>query len=241
MGNMENEEKLREAAIEFARRNKKRIAKVLTDPKVYASDPTPVSLFMAGSPGAGKTELSKNLIDLLEKEKEHRAIRIDADEIRPLIPGYTGANSYLFQGAISLIVEKMHDFALHQNQTFVLDGTFSNIGKAVDNVQRSLNKRRAVIIFYVYQKPEIAWQFTQAREAEEGRNIPKSAFIEQFFGAKETVRRIRELFSRQVMVFLVKKDYLNKTVEYVKLDDPRAVLDNYIGKVYTKEELEKHL
>lgn len=135
---MENDEKLREDAIEFAKRNKKRIAKILTDPKVYAPDPTPVSVFMAGSPGAGKTELSKNLIDLLEKEREHRVIRIDGDEVRLLIPGYTGKNSYLFQGAMSLIVEKMHDLALHQSQTFVLDGTFANCGKAVDNMRRSL-------------------------------------------------------------------------------------------------------
>ncbi|MBI4135832.1 zeta toxin family protein, partial [Candidatus Uhrbacteria bacterium] len=237
---MNEEEKIREMAIEFAKRNKKRIAKIFTDPKVYAPDPNPISVFMAGSPGAGKTEMSKNLIDLLERERERRVIRIDGDEVRPLIPGYTGVNSNLFQGAISLIVEKMQDLALHQGQTFVLDGTMANYNKAVDNVQRSLDKNRAVIVFYVYQRPEVAWQFTQAREAKEGRNIPKSAFIEQFFGAKDTVRRVHQLFPRNVMTFLVKKDFKNRTVEHVKLEHSGVALDTYIGETYTKDELEQH-
>lgn len=101
-------------ALNFARRNRKRIARELTDPNKYKPEDIPVSVFMAGSPGAGKTEFSKNLIALLEENKDHQVIRIDGDEIRPLLPGYTGSNSYLFQGAVSLIVEKIHDFALGQ-------------------------------------------------------------------------------------------------------------------------------
>jgi len=101
------DEEIRAQAIEFAKRNKIRIAKELTSPAKYAADITPVSAFMAGSPGAGKTEFSKSLIKILEEGDEHRVIRIDGDEVRQFIPGYTGTNSHLFQGAISLIVEKM--------------------------------------------------------------------------------------------------------------------------------------
>ncbi|MEK7178926.1 MAG: zeta toxin family protein [Patescibacteria group bacterium] len=96
-------------AIEFAKKNKVRIAEELTDPAKYEPEITPVSVFMAGSPGAGKTEFSKSLIEILEADQERRVVRIDSDEIRRLIPGYTGNNSHLFQGAISLVVEKMHD------------------------------------------------------------------------------------------------------------------------------------
>lgn len=64
--------------------------------------------------------------------------------------------------------------------------------KAADNIRRSLEKNRQILIFYIYQKPEVAWKFTQARETAEGRNIPKSAFIDQFLGARETVARISE-------------------------------------------------
>ena len=216
------DEEIRAAAITFTKQNKESIAKKLTDLAIYKPDQTPVSVFMAGSPGAGKTEFSKNLISILEKSPERRVVRIDGDEIRPLIPGYTGANSHLFQGAISLIVEKMHDYALHNNQTFVFDSTFAKYDKAMDNIKRSLAKKRPVSIFYVYQIPEVAWRFTEAREKTEGRNIPKDAFIEQFLGARETIKRIRREFGAKVMMFLVKKDFEKNTVEFIVALDPKS-------------------
>lgn len=116
-----SDEEICAQAIEFAKQNKSRIAKELTDPAKYAPEIVPISAFMAGSPGAGKTEFSKSLIKILEEDSERRVVRIDGDEVRPLIPGYIGNNSHLFQGAISLIVEKMHDLVLHRKQSFVLD------------------------------------------------------------------------------------------------------------------------
>lgn len=236
------DEEIRAQAIEFAKRNKIRIAKKLTDPTIYAPDIVPISVFMAGSPGAGKTEFSKNLIKILEDGKECRVVRIDGDEVRPLIPGYTGDNSHLFQGAISLIVEKMHDLVLHNKQSFVLDSTFAKHEKAADNIKRSLKKSRLVFIFYIYQKPEVAWKFTQAREAAEGRNIPKSAFIEQFLGAREVVSRVSADFGDKLVIFLVKKDFEKNTVEnIVKIDPSKAKVDDCIQEHYTEDNLEKCL
>lgn len=229
-------------ALAFARENRKQIAKELTDLNKYRPDDVPVSVFMAGSPGAGKTEFSKNIISILEKNNEHQVIRIDGDDVRPLLPGYTGSNSYLFQGAISLIVEKIYDCVLSQKQSFVFDGTFSKYEKAADNIKRSLDKGRRVFIFYVYQNPETAWRFTQKREQAEGRNIPKASFIEQFFGAKETIGRLRSEFGEQVRIFLVKKDFETNTVEKqveVKPDDPP--IDEYVKNRYTKTNLENIL
>lgn len=235
------DEEICSAAIEFAKHNKEGIARKFTDPAMYTPDAIPISVFMAGSPGAGKTEFSKNLISILEKNNEHRVIRIDGDEIRPTIPGYIGSNSYLFQGAVSLIVEKMHDHVLHNGQTFVFDSTFSKYDKAIDNIKRSLKKKRPVFIFYVYQKPEVAWKFTEAREKTEGRNIPKSAFIEQFFGARDTINRIRTEFVKDIIIFLVKKDFEKNTVEDITQLKAEESIDNYISESYTKEKLEEEL
>ncbi len=236
------DEEIRLAAVEFAKRNKIRIARELTDPAKYAPDIVPISAFMAGSPGAGKTEFSKSLIKILEGDNERRVVRIDGDEVRPLIPGYAGNNSHLFQGAISLIVEKVHDLVLHQKQSFVLDSTFAKYEKAADNIRRSLEKNRPVFIFYIYQRPEVAWRFTQAREAAEGRNIPKSAFIEQFLGAREVVNRVAKDFGDTVVVFFVKKDFEKNTVEnIVKIELGKTLVDDYIQERYTKSNLEQSL
>ncbi len=236
------DKKIYDQAIEFAKRNKVQIAKKLTDPEKYAPDIMPISVFMAGSPGAGKTEFSKSLIKILEEDKERRVVRIDGDEVRPLIPGYTGNNSHLFQGAISLIVEKMHDLVLHRRQSFILDSTFANHKKAQDNIRRSLEKSRPVFIFYIYQEPEVAWKFTQAREKTEGRKIPKKAFIEQFFGARKAVNKIAGEFTDKITIFLVKKNFEKNTVEnIVNIDAKSNTIDDNIEKHYTKDELEKHL
>lgn len=237
-----NEGDLKQQAEEFARTNKKKLAKDLTDVSKYAPDAEPISVFMAGSPGAGKTEYSTNLIEILEKNKKHKVIRIDADELRALFPGYAGTNSFLFQGAVSVVVEKVHDMVLEQKQTFLLDGTFSNYEKAVDNIKRSLSKGRLVLIFYVYQIPEVAWKFTQAREILEGRNIPKDIFIQQFIDSRETIDRIRNDFDERVSIFLVKKNFETHVVEdIIEIEHRGPKIDHYLERRYTKNELENLL
>lgn len=236
------DEELRALAISFAKRNKNAIARERTDLAIYAPDPRPISIFMAGSPGAGKTEYSQSLLTLIEKGKERRVVRIDSDDLRPLIPGYTGANSHLVQGAASLIVEKMHDRCLHYGQSFLFDGTLSKYDKALHNIQRSLQKDRPVFIFYIYQKPETAWKVVLARQEREGRNIPKEAFIEEFIGAREVVERIRDQYNDIVRLFLVKKDSEKNQVEYrVAITSDGKQIDDYISERYTKEVLQSLL
>ncbi len=237
-----NDNIIRAQALEFAKHNKTRLAREFVNSNLYVPDPHPVSFFMAGSPGAGKTEFSKNLINILEKHAKQKVIRIDGDELRRKMPGYTGGNSSLFQGAVSLIVEKIHDLALHNGQTFLFDSTFAKYEKAVDNIRRSLEKSRPVLILYLFQKPEVAWKFTQAREKAEGRNIPKASFIEEFIGAHDTVNRIQQTFAEKVEIFLVKKDFEKNTVEnIIEIGHSGKTIDDYLNKVYTKNELENLL
>lgn len=154
-----------EAAIAFARANKKIIAKRLADKTVYLPDAAPVSVFMAGSPGAGKTEASIALLNLFS---DSPILRIDPDELRSEFDAYTGGNAWLFQCGVSILVEKIIDFALGQQQSFLLDGTFASLEVARRNVERSLKRGRFVQILYVYQNPMLAWGFVNAREAAEG-------------------------------------------------------------------------
>jgi UDP-N-acetylglucosamine kinase len=61
---------------------------------------------MAGSPGAGKTEFSKNFINILvKKEPSRKVVRIDPDEIRAWFPEYNPKRSELYQSAVSLGVD----------------------------------------------------------------------------------------------------------------------------------------
>jgi len=237
-----DDEEIRQTAIEFAKRNKMKIARELTDRSIFPSEDLPISVFMAGSPGAGKTEFSKTVIAILEEGRERRVIRIDGDEIRSRLPGYEGSNSHLFQKAIIPVVEKIHDLALHQKQNFVLDGTFASYDVAKKNIQRSLKEERPIFVFYLYQAPQVAWTFTQGREVDEGRRILKQTFIYQFIGARETVEKVLEEFNEKITVFLVKKDFEKNDVEdIVKLDLKGKGIDDIVKERYTKDLLEQLL
>ena len=83
--------------------------------------------------------------------------------------------------------------------------TDANFDVSCKNIERSLNKRRHTHIFYVYQEPKIAWEFTKAREAMEGRRVPMETFVDAFFKAKENVERIMEEFGKNIKLFLVEK------------------------------------
>ena len=197
-----DEQRIQDAAVDFAKANRKAIAKRRADMTLYPPEERPVAVFMAGSPGAGKTEASIELIARLGGQ----ALRIDPDELRDELPGYTGFNSQLFQPAVSRLIERMLDTAFDQSQSFVLDGTLSHYDKAAANIDRALHKDRAVQVLYVYQEPAQAWAFVQAREKAEGRHVPPEAFIEQYFAAREVVNRLKIRFGGSIRIDLLLKN-----------------------------------
>lgn len=223
------------AALEHARANKKAIAKRLTDTAIYPPEENPVSVFMAGSPGAGKTEAS---LELLKTFGDGSVIRIDPDELRNEFPAYIGANAWLFQKAVSVLVDKVHDLVLSQRQSFLLDGTLSHFGVAHKNISRSLKKGRMVQILYVYQVPMLAWHFVQAREAAEGRRIRPEHFIDQYFAARDIVNRLKMEFAKSIRVDLLLKNNDNSRQLYEADIDQ---IDHHVPEKYNRADIEKIL
>ncbi|MCP5165682.1 MAG: zeta toxin family protein [Pseudomonadales bacterium] len=221
-------------AIAFAKAQKRIIARRIADKALYPPEEEPVSVFMAGSPGAGKTEASKALIASFENE----VLRIDPDDLRVEFADYAGANSWLFQPAVSIVVEKIHDLALAQRQSFILDGTLTNTPKAADNISRSLKKDRYVQILYVYQDPIVAWDFVQAREKVEGRKILLEHFIEQYFAARDSVNSLKKTFGKEISVDLLLQNSDNSQKLY-KANIDR--IDNHVPEKYTPAALESQL
>jgi UDP-N-acetylglucosamine kinase len=202
---MINDDDVQRQALAFAKANKKKIAQELTDPAVYPPEPNPVAVFMAGSPGAGKTEASMALVAELEAGSTKKILRVDPDDLRCRFPSYSGNNSYLFQGAISILVDKVLDYAHANRQSFLLDGTLAAYEPAYRNIKRCVDKQRKVQILYVYLDPIQAWTFVQAREIEEGRNIPVDQFISQYFAARDVVNALKAEFGSDIMVDLLIK------------------------------------
>ncbi len=217
-----------EKAIEFARIHKKDIAKRLTSVGNFPKDEIPVSVFMAGSPGAGKTESAINLI--LRFSRDRNILRIDTDILRAEFKEYNGSNSSLFQAATSIIADKMQDYALKQDQSFVFDGTLTNLERARENISRSLKHGRNVFIVYVYQSPLQAWGFVKARAIRDGRVVPKDIFITQYFQARENVNILKKEYQGKIQVDVIVKNIDGTDFKYRENIDR---IDNYIKEGYS--------
>jgi len=188
----------------------------------------PLTFFMAGSPGAGKTEYSRNFI----KEIKENILRIDADEIRAICPGYCGFNAHLFQEASTIGVNKLYDFSLKKKINVLIDGTFSNYDYSEKNIKRAIDKGRKIEIFYIFQDPKLAWSFTQKREGVEKRRISLDVFARDFILAKDNVQKIKKKFNKKVGLTLIKKDYYNRDE---KIWFNVSSVDEYIKFNYNKK------
>ena len=90
------------------------------------------AIFMAGSPGAGKSEVALGLVN-----SYHKHLIIDADEFRLQFPEYNGSNSSLFQKASSWLVDQAFKYVINHGYSFILDATFA-ILSAEKNITRAM-------------------------------------------------------------------------------------------------------
>jgi len=234
------ETRLKKESITFIKSHRRELCDKFANLTDYPPSDKPFSIFMAGSPGAGKTEFSISFIknNYTEIDKNIKVVRIDADEIRKEIPHFNGKNSYIVQSAAALGVEKLFDHVQDKKQNVLIDSTFADLKIARSNVKRALDKRRKAAIFYLYQDPVLAWGFTKKREKLEGRYVPKNMFIDAFLSAKDNVNRIRLEFANRIELNLVIKNFENR-VEKTHLNIEKV--DNYLKIRYNKEDLYKTL
>jgi len=223
----ESDPRLEAEALAFVKAHKKEVIERFCPAAICHSVGNPVSLFMAGSPGAGKTEVSKGLV----KKFSDIPVRIDADEIRSFCPGYTGTNAHVFQKAANKGVNILYDYALHHDINCIMDGTFAYAG-AAENIERSLRYKRKVEIWFVYQDPARAWEFTKAREAKESRKVLKETFIEAFFESRQNAKAVKERFGESIELNILIKDY-EKDNEDLLLNVQSAELDRLADERYS--------
>lgn len=170
---------------------------------------------MAGAPGVGKTESSIAIVEMLKKRGDS-IVRIDPDEIRKLIPQYTGRNTDVIKGASFLAVEKLYDYVLKAEKSMILDSTFTPYRKIEGNVRRSITKHRPTAIIYIDQDPLVAWHFTKEREKIEGRSIPRDFFIRTLFESRENVQKIKDQYGDRITRHVIQKDYIKQTQRFIE-------------------------
>ena len=68
--------------------------------------------------------------------------------------------------------------------------------------------------------------------------MPKETFINAYFAARQNVTSAKKMFGENLTLFLVVKDYIQDTeTVYDDIED----IDEYLVKIYNREELERLL
>ncbi len=180
-----------ELAMQYVKAQKKEMIRTYLPDQEPGND----AVFMAGSPGAGKTEFVRSSFD-------QGVNVIEADRIRKNMPYYKGDNSHLFQRASSKAVNILLDHCFKHHLSYVLDGNFAVFKNQLENIHRCLERDYLCRILYVYRSPEHALAFTKLREEKEGRKISTEVFLGKSLGAIETTGRFIN-YNERVRVDLI--------------------------------------
>lgn len=219
----------------WARKNKTAfVNRVIIQSGAHAHN-EPAAFFMAGLPGSGKTEFTKNLID----EAKLKVVRIDMDEIASQIDAYDPLYADAFRPAATDLLNRLFDKVLKRKVDFIMDGTFRS-DNSLSNIKRALKKDYVVKVLYIHQEPSVAWSFTQAREKVERRSIDRAGFIQSYFDIHDNIHRLAEETYKSVTLDLVVKDSANKVGawhENVSIKD----IDRLVNARYNETELERML
>jgi predicted ABC-type ATPase len=132
-----------------------------------------LAYFMAGIPGAGKTEFAKGL----QGSPEGNFVVIEHDKLVEFIDTYSPENYYTYRKAGSRLVTPLFKFCLENGISFIFDGTLSH-DNGYKNVKKALDHGFSVIVLYIHQDVVSAWNLTKDRETVKKRGIEKTGFID---------------------------------------------------------------
>ena len=223
------------SALEWAKKNKKDFVLKMIEESKVEPDVEPGAFFMAGLPGAGKTEISRSIIT----DFKVPMLRIDMDEIAEKLPGYQPENADRFRKPATLLLSEMFSYAIHHDIDFLMDGTFGS-AKAIENIERCLKRDYLVKIIYAFQKPKLAWEFTLAREKVEHRAIKFDGFVEAYYKTIENIKKVSEIYGDKIAIDIAIKNERNQVGEW-KRNVPVDKIDKLLNVEYNKDKLIKEI
>ena len=199
--------------------------------------PNPTAIFMAGLPGSGKTEFSKNLVSII---KDKKPVRIDMDEIASQIKGYTPKEADKFREPATRLLNGILDKVLKQKVEFILDGTFGS-RNSIKNIKRAINHGYTIRIIYIIQEPKIAWHFTEMREKVEHRSITLEGFVETYFNIIKNITEITPLIENndKIILDIISKD--KNTAIGLWQANVKKEIDKYTNLSYNTKTLKEYL
>jgi len=146
----------------------------------------PIAIIMGGAPGSGKSTFLKNNAPYLQSDK---IWKVDADEVRSMLPEYRGWNSPVTHEESKDVVNMLLDrYDTPCKHDLLYDGTMSNVKKYRPLIKRL--KKLGYKVFLVFmdipkedsiKRALKRYQDNNAKTGEFGRYVPISV-IEDFYG-----------------------------------------------------------
>ncbi len=152
----------------------------------YKPAETKLAFFMAGIPGAGKTEFAERF------NKVVKLAPIEHDKLVEYINGYRPEEYYNYRKAGSVLVTRILNECLKRGHGFIFDGTLSHEG-GYRNIEKTLKKEYRVQVIYIVQDAQLAWNLTRDRELVKKRAIEKQGFIDT---CNKITKNLSAIFTR---------------------------------------------
>ncbi|MDD4151624.1 MAG: zeta toxin family protein [Candidatus Gracilibacteria bacterium] len=206
------------------------------------SEISPSTIFLAGAPGAGKSEF----IDTIKYNSKF--IVIDVDKYRVLFEGYEGYNASIFQNFSTKVANKLYKYCMHNNLNVIVDGTFGNLNIIEQNINQCIKNNREFGVVLIYQDPVISYFYTKLRQLEGKRNVPQNVFIDKFYNSIQNAFEVKQKYKDMFFIFAYKNAkgifQTNKNVVDKKSFDKKVMLNynqnllidnlNYIDDLFEK-------
>lgn len=219
---------------------KKYVAQLLireSKARPVADSIAPLAVVMAGVPGAGKTEF----LDSLEENANTSFVRVDLDQIVTVYPEYTPKTYAQFRSGANGILAHSIDELRRGRYNMMIDGTFSGTSEAsIRNIEKLLKAKYEVVMYYMYDDAETAWNYTKLREIETERGIDLNGFIESCRNVPINLSAARAKFNEDNFeLFVVKQKELRDKDYNVLTDD--IEIDEIIKEGYNIDKLKEIL
>ncbi|MDQ1299457.1 MAG: UDP-N-acetylglucosamine kinase [Patescibacteria group bacterium] len=91
-------------------------------------------------------------------------------------------------------------------------------------------------MWFVYQDPIRAWEFTKAREVTDSRRVTKDVFIRAFIESRKNAIKVKKLFGSDLELNVLVKNYVEGE-EHIRLNITATELDQSTDGVYSEETL----
>ena len=150
--------------------NKNNLKKVV---ERFFAEQSKWAIFMAGIPGAGKTEFVKQLKD---EPYFENFITIEHDKLVEYLPGYRPENYYRYRRAGNPVVGNIFKRCLECGHSFIMDGTLAH-NAGLDNIKKTLKRGYSVLVVYIVLTADKAWEITRKREKVTKRGIERAGFV----------------------------------------------------------------